>query len=500
MVVTIVLLMAACTNDFEEINADPVNSQQGTIDGFMAGVQYFGFSEPRFVAWRGNLIYSSHFANHFSYGAAGDFFGEINAYSNNQGWTDGVFDASYQRVSGNLRNLLGAYILEGDEVGAAVTRIIMSWFYQKMTDIYGDIPYSEVIGSELRLENPLTTYDPQQEIYRGIINDLTEQMNIIGSSTQAFSGDAGDYVYAGNPQSWRSFANTLRLRMAIRAREAFIQAGDQVFIDGIITDCLNNPLINESNEALILRSRTALELSALDGGFEDVWHSFGPGGEWVLADRLANTLQNNNDPRLFEMADAGPDGGYNGAPVVSRNPVPRNNLAIPSIKIVGLSNTDLTGQLPVQLITAAESFFLQAEAALLGFNGSASDLYQDGIEASMNYWGVPASDIQNYLSNEASATLSGSTEEQLNMVWEQRWISHLTNGYEAWSLVRRTDIIPDFTDNTQFYVVPPNNGRVPRRLVYSTSEQVSNEANVNEAITRQGNNNEMTNPVWWDVR
>ncbi len=493
------VLMTACTDQFEELNTDPVNPQVGTIDGFMAGVQYFEFTEPRFVAWRGNLIYTSHFANQFSYGAAGDFFGEINGYSNNQSWTDGIFDASYQRVSGNLRNLLGAYLDRGDAEGAAVTRIMMSWFYQKMTDMYGDIPYSDVIGSELRLENPLTAYDPQQAIYRGIIESLTEQMDVLNGATATIAGSNGDYVYGGNPQSWRAFANTLRLRMAIRARDAFLAAGEQGFVDGVITDCLNNPLIDESNEALVQRSRTALELSFLDGGFEDVWHSFGAGGKWVLADRFANRLQQTNDPRLFEMADPGPMGGYNGASVVSRAPVPLDNLAIPSVKIVGVSGTDLTGQLSVQLLTAAESYFLQAEAALLGFSGNANALYQNGIMASMNFWGVPQAAIDTYLANEAAATLSGATPDQLRQVWEQRWVANLTNGYEAWALVRRTDIVAVVSDDNLYFVTPPNNGRVPRRLQYSTSEQASNAGNVEAAITRQGGANEMTTPVWWDV-
>jgi len=494
------LVTAACTDDFEEINTDPVNPQVGTIDGFMGGVQYFEFSEPRFVAWRGNLIYASHFANQFSYGGAGDFFGEINGYSNNQAWTDGIFDASYQRVSGNLRNLLGAYQEQGDAVGEAVTRIMMAWFYQKMTDMYGDIPYSDVVGADLRLENPLTTYDPQQEIYRGIMTSLTDQMGVLSGASATFAGANGDYIYGGNPQSWRVFANTLRLRMAIRARDAFIAAGDQTFVDGIINDCLSNPLIDETNEALIQRSRTALDLSFLDGGFEDVWHSFGAGGQWTLADRLADRLQQTNDPRLFEVANPGPAGGYQGASVVSRAPVPTDNLATPSVKIVAESGTDLTSQLSLHVLTAAESYFLQAEAALLGFAGSASTLYQSGIVASMNYWGVPQADIDNYLANEAEATLAGTTAEQLRQVWEQRWVASLTNGYEAWALVRRTDLIDPVTDDTQFYVTPPTNGRVPNRLPYSTSEQTSNATNVEAAIARQGGVNDMTNPVWWDVQ
>ncbi|MEM7549471.1 MAG: SusD/RagB family nutrient-binding outer membrane lipoprotein [Bacteroidota bacterium] len=502
----LLLSIIACDNDFEELNTDPVNPQVGTIEGFMAGAQYFEFTEPRFVAWRGNLLFTSHFSNQFSYGSAGDFFGEIDGYANNQGWTDATFDASYQRVSGNLRNLLGAYLEMESTEGVAVTRIMMSWFYQKMTDIYGDIPYSDVIGSELTLEVPLPTYDAQIDIYRGIINDLGAQIDAIGNSSTVIPGAAGDFIYSGDPQSWSVLANTMRLRLAIRSRDAFIRDGEQAFIDGIINDALSGTLIDETNEALILRSRTALVLDFLDGGFEDIFFGFGPSAQWVLADRYADMLNNTSDPRLFEMAvdsignPIDQFGAFGGASVVTRSGIPRLNLAFPSPKIRGNSLTDVEDQLPVMILSAAESYFLQAEAALLGFGGDANQLYQNGISASMNYWGVPQDRIDTYFNDQATAELTGTTEEQLDQIWEQRWLANLTNGYEAWALVRRTDIIPDVTDNTNFFVTPPNNGRVPRRLIYSTSEQASNETNVNIAIERQGNSNEMTNPVWWDVR
>ena len=71
------------------------------------------------------------------------------------------------------------------------------------------------------------------------------------------------------------------------------------------------------------------------------------------------------------------------------------------------------------------------------------------------------------------------------------------NGYEAWALVRRTNLIPDLTDNTNFWVTQPNNGAIPKRLPYSSTEAVSNADNVNAAITAQGPD-EMSTAIWWD--
>ena len=152
-----------------------------------------------------------------------------------------------------------------------------------------------------------------------------------------------------------------------------------------------------------------------------------------------------------------------------------------------------------QVLTAAESHFLQAEAALLGYSGNAQNSYQQGIEASMRFWGVSDAEISTFVSNEAVATLSGDAAAQLNSVWNQRWVALLTNGYESWALVRRTELIPDFTDDTQFFITSPNNGVVPKRLPYSATEAVANEENVNSAVARQGAD-AMTTNIWWDLQ
>ncbi|TRX60755.1 SusD/RagB family nutrient-binding outer membrane lipoprotein [Fulvivirga sp. M361] len=494
-----ILLPTACTDNFEEININPVDPENASIEGIMAGVQYFEFAEPRFLTWRGNLIYSSRFAHQFSYNGDGTWFGG-DVYQNNQGWTNAMFDASYQKVSLNIRNLLNTYIQEEDPEGAAVTRIMMSWFYQKMTDIFGDIPYSDVIGEALILENPQPRYDAQKDIYESIMLDLKAQMEAIGSASAQISGAEGDFIYNGDPQKWKAFANTLRLRMALRSRDAFNNAGESTFIDGIINDCLNNPLIDESNQALISKSPTPLVLSFLDGGLEDVYWGFGGlGSKWVFADRYIDMLKDNNDPRLTEMADSSANGTYNGSSVLGRSFADRDDLAIPSAKIIGTSTTDVANVLPTQVLTAAESYFLQSEAALLGYAGNAQDAYVRGIEASMRFWGVSDEDINTFKTDEAIATLSGDNTDQLNMVWNQRWLALLTNGYEGWALVRRTELIPDVTDNTQFFVTAPNNGVVPKRLPYSATEAVANEVNLKAAVARQGEDKMITN-IWWDLQ
>ncbi len=488
------VFVSSCTGDFEEINTNPNLPTDADAKAILGGVQYYVLAEPRFVTWRGNLLYASQFANQFTTNVVGSWWAGGDAYANNQGWTNNVFDQSFKKSGINLRNLLIKYNEINDTNGQAMAKILMSFFYQKMTDIYGSIPYEDVTVAELEVNNP--TYNTQHEIYKLIIEDLKVQMNKIGASTAVIDGAEGDFVYSGDPQKWKRFANTLRLRMALRGRDAFIANGEQAFIDGVINDCVNNPLIDMASEASLLRSRTSLIQSHLDGGFEDVYWGFGGrGSKWTFTERFISLLRDNNDPRLTEIAGVSENGGYQGSYVNIRTAPAWDDVSKPTEKIIGTSLTDIENQAPVMVITAAESYFLQAEAALLGYGGDANNLYQEGIRASVNFWG--ASDA-GFVGVEPVTILSGSNDEQLQQVFNQRWLASITNGYEGWSLVRRTDLIPGLTDNTVFWVSAPNNGNVPKRLPYSTTEITSNLVNVTAAIALQGDD-VMSTALWWDV-
>lgn len=484
----------SCTDDYEEINRNPNLPTNANAENLLGGTQYFTFAEPRFVAWRGNLLYSSQFANQFTTNVAGSWWAGADFYTNNQGWTNGVFDQSYKKSSINLRGLLIKYNELSDTNGQAMTKIMMSLFFQKMTDMFGNVPYSDVIVPEIEVLAP--TYNTQKDIYRNILEDLKNQMDVIGSSTTAIQGSAGDFIYGGDPQKWKVLANTLRLRMALRSRDAFNADGESAFIDGVINDCLSNPLIDDSNEATLSRSRTPLINANLDGGLEDVYWGFGGlGSKWVLSERYISLLRDNNDPRLQQIATEAENGGYAGSYVNIRTAPAWEDMSKPSEKIIGTAFDAIENQVGVMILTAAESHFLQAEAALLGYPGDANASYQAGILSSMEFWGAtPGS----FITTEPIATLSGSVDDMLLQVYNQRWLASLTNGYEGWSLVRRTDIIPQITDNTLFWVSQPNDGNVPKRLQYSTTELTLNEANINATIQNQGAD-EMSTPIWWDI-
>jgi hypothetical protein len=143
----------------------------------------------------------------------------------------------------------------------------------------------------------------------------------------------------------------------------------------------------------------------------------------------------------------------------------------------------------------AEVQFILAEN-----NGWDQTSYENGVKASMERWGVSATDITAYL-----ATLPAATRET---VLAQKWIALFMQPNEAWSEIRRTGY-PDFLvkkgdylwtnpeNSVAYFYVPLLGEEMPRRLFYPNSEQLLNKASYQAALASQGNDF-LTTRIWWD--
>jgi hypothetical protein len=100
-----------------------------------------------------------------------------------------------------------------------MARIWKVWVFHMMTDAYGDIPYFESAKDVQNVINQ-PKYDTQELIYRDMLNELKEAAAQLGSQQNQISFGNADILYQGNVDSWEKFANSLRLRLAIRVRFA----------------------------------------------------------------------------------------------------------------------------------------------------------------------------------------------------------------------------------------------------------------------------------------
>ena len=204
-------------------------------------------------------------------------------------------------------------------------------------------------------------------------------------------------------------------------------------------------------------------------------------------------MQTTSDPRLPVYVSKDASGKYSGITNGLNDVVfGSSNFAAKSDMGLALSSKESK----LYLMAAAEVWFLRAEAALVYNNDKtlANTNYRKGIEASLDQWAVIAADKTAFLAT-TTASLAGTNDEE--RIGTQMWLALTPNYFEAWTNIRRVGfpVIPVRTSADLEKGV--TNGIMPKRFLYSSFEISSNNANVTEAIKRQGDN-KIDTPVWWD--
>ena len=153
---------------------------------------------------------------------------------------------------------------------------------------------------------------------------------------------------------------------------------------------------------------------------------------------------------------------------------------------------------PTILLTSADSHFMIAEAITKGLvSGDANSYYQIGLEKAMVLW--ETSTTSDFLASEMGS-LNGSSEQNLERIATQRWLTNYTNGYESWAIVRDTGYpsaaMVTSTNNNIISFAGELNGEYPQRLRYGTSVYTSNAANAEAAVSAQGPD-KMATSLWF---
>jgi hypothetical protein len=367
----------------------------------------------------------------------------------------------------------------------AIARIVAIVEYARVTDCYGDIPYFEGARG---MENILYPgYDKQELIYADMMEQLKAAIDILKTADPSMGFVGADPVYDNNLDKWQRFANSLRLRLAMRTR--FVDPAGSA---AVITECMDESFIenNDGNFGLKYQESENPELY-------NPWYDVRKHQNWKMSDKFVEWLKSTNDPRLRIFVDTTKTGEYkgfiNGLNDQEQSKYQWEDFSNPK---PALYAKDMS----LNLMCASEVWFLRAEAALFSLApGDANMMYQEGIRRNMLQWNVPASGISEYISAEPEATLNGSDENKFRQIATQMWIAFTPNFVEAWSNIRRTGypVIPQRTD-ADIYSLGVTNGILPKRFKYSSSEYRTNHANLDVAIQNQGSDL-IDTPVWWDV-
>lgn len=356
--------------------------------------------------------------------------------------------------------------------------IMKAYMTAALTDLFGDVPYSEAFRGKELTTTPI--YDDQEAIYlaeNGILDNLDKGIAAIQNYQGAIRLE-GDILFNGNLEAWVRFANSLKIKQLMRI-------SDKTDVSARLQQIFSERNYIQENSQNAVFNFTAGEPNS----FRLAQLRIGDFNNFVMAETIEEILKELNDPRigvLFRPTANNPN-EFNG--LINGIDASQTSISTADYSFAGTIFRENTEMLDANFLTAWETHFFLAEAAERGLiNADAKMLYELGVAQSFEYWNTALP--EDYLSNEAAYGANG--EDKIGQIITQKWIGNMINGYEGWTEWRRTGF-PDFKQVSASL----NNDLIPVRLPYPTEEEALNAQNYNEAASETDGNN-INFPVWWD--
>ena len=467
--VLVLMLVISCTKDFEEINTNtnaPVTVQPSlllrqVIYDYGEQMSYEGFTA-------GNLL--------GQYSTALDF----NLFDRHDLKSPQLGGNPWPIFYQNLRDNEIIMNLSQENTAFAVyegpARIMKAYMAAGLTDLFGDVPYSEAFKGDTETVTPV--YDSQESIYmdeNGVFDNLDKGIAAIENYTGTIALE-GDILFNGDLEGWIRFANSLKIKYLMRVSgkidvaaqlQTIVAEGN--FIDDNSENAIFNFTDGEPNNFRLARLRI--------GDFNN----------YVLSETMDEILTGLNDPRidrLYRPFANSTDNGYNG---LLNGIDASEGVSLADYSLLGTIFRENTGLLDANFMTSMETHFLLAEAAQKGLiTADTETLYNTGVTQAFDYWQVdlPA----DYLTVDAALDDGNPLENIIT----QKWIANSINGYEGWVEYRRTGFPQLKTISASL-----NNNLIPIRMPYPSEEEALNSVNYTTA-SNNTEGNSINVPVWWD--
>jgi hypothetical protein len=472
-----ILTATSCTKDFDEMNVSPndptsIGPQYLLPTGIESAIDRYWGHRTRFE--RINIDAAELYVQHLTrniYSNEGDDYTVSPALIANN-WKGFYNDSqlNFQRIITQTGE--GAATPNANYEGVAL--VMRTWVFSLLTDMYGAIPYSDAIKGTAAEANYTPKYDSMEEIYAGMLNDLKTANAKLTVGGPAI---AGDILYSGNILKWKKFANSLRLRLANR-QAAKKPTESRAIMAEILANPTTYPIFTSNDDNASLKCTTVLPSN-------NEWNQIliqGGRTDWNISKTLADKMNSLGDTRITVYANPNKDGVYQGHANGLPDAIATSYLATSSTIGSAFTKADA----PEVIMTFSELNFILAEAALDGdITGDAQAYFDAALKASFAQYGltVPA----------AFTTALGAVSRE--KVLEQKWVSLFAQGIEAWAEWRRTGF-PVFPAPDSRAVLK-NDGVLPTRFNYPSSEFSLNGASVNAGIALNGGADDMKTKLWW---
>ncbi len=518
--VLITLLLSSCDKGFEEMNKNPNAFTDPVISSLFSAsiMRHAGVGD-------GNTLYP----NSKQAGSLIQYFSSLNAfqwtgvkylYQGKADYNNGLWNTAFSTELKEVQQIINLTKDKADMVNQYnIARIMRVDILHRVTDLYGDMPYSEAARALDGIYKP--KYDKQADIYADMLKELEEASKALDATKPSYG--AADFVYNGAPAKWKVFANSLMLRLGMRMTKVNPALAEtwvkKAIAGGVMTSNADNAKVPHTSASGTNWNWNSRQMQTVEGNPASAQGL----GFSKLNETLINRLKSTNDPRLpfyatlwqgnisianlpAESAPAkakGLPGGYDYTSIATAVPGWNANMQRDYSEMNQHTIAHL--EAPTHFQSYAEVEFLLAEAALRGWGpGTAKEHFDKAVTASItsaalypNYAVVmpnPAAAAASYLA--ANPYTSGTTAQQMERIHSEMWVALFgyMNNIESFSNWRRTGYPVLVPVN---YPGNETGGIIQRRLRYPAAEQSVNTENYNAAVANQGPDTFLTR-VWWD--
>lgn len=549
-----VFVLASCSDKiYEEINTDPTKADHVNPSSQLSYAELQMYGDMNYVDV--HRLYTYAFTQHLM-----GCWNTTN-YGGQHRMDDNEMSRPWNNLyAGAIRNLTDAIEATKDDATQvnihAALRIFRVYVGSLLTDYYGDVPFSEA-GMGYITGNSKPKYDKQEDLYRFFFTELKEAAGLFDINAKAITSDP---LFGGNIAEWITFANSLRLRYAMRLSDVLPDFAKTEFIDaledGVMVSGTDDACVKHLNVSYSFGQEAFRDIRG--NAMAKYFYGNDPANNpSYLCQTFWEQLYKNNDPRTTRlcrfyiddyMSISTGDGRIDVTDAVlatqAANPstnviytiapgefswdnwpsytdIPGSPLATqiegiqaahpdynpgsnPRWLMPKLANNFLRSDNPGILMTYAEVCFLRAEAAVLGWTtDNSKDCYENGIRAAMNiladYYGcsvITDAEYAAYIA-EAAVAFGSVPDQQKSQINTQAWILHFHNPAEAWANVRRADYPKLQAPNTKNPLI--DGADIPVRLCYPIKEETYSKDAYQEAKDRVGDYSWHAR-LWWDVK
>lgn len=181
----------------------------------------------------------------------------------------------------------------GEENYHGLTKFFRAVLFSQLTEIFGDIPYSDALGALSGNTKP--KYDTQEEVYAGVLNELEEANSILDDSK---GNIGGDIIYGGKASQWKKLVNAFHLRLLIHLSKKV--GSTTIDIKQQFQNIVSNPdkyplMTSSADNGQIVFNTSAVSNYYPTAGYLSLETAVS------MEEGFVDTLKAKEDPRLFHL-------------------------------------------------------------------------------------------------------------------------------------------------------------------------------------------------------